>query len=470
VTLKISRILHAGYVFECDGTQIVFDPIFENPFSRNCHAFPDVRFDHAQISGLKPDAVFISHFHDDHCSMESLDLLDRATPIYLYCLFDELFAMIRSLGFVNVLALKVDAAVQIGAIEVIPRRALDSDVDSMFHIRAAGLNVLNVVDSWMDPQTLEQLKSYAPWDMVLWPFQTMREIDVIAPSRAEGGAPRLPEEWPEQLRALAPRYVVPSSCQFVQEPWSWYNHALFPVTYRQFAQEVGAWLPDAQVVRLNPSVAVELTADGLTPAAPLPWVLPVGEQDVDYAYDADITPPPTSEIARHFSALTDEQTALVLEYCRSGLLEKYRDMELPPDSYFETPCVWQLTVYDHAGDGRQFRYRIHGDSIALTDDAEGPTWTTEIPIAKLYAGLALGESLTSMYMRIDGAPVDADIVDDPLIRCLFNDAFGAYQAAQLQRLQSRLQSGVSSANRTRAHVQKAELTPDFLKGNVGGGD
>lgn len=432
--LKISRILHAGYVFEYEGAQILFDPIFENPFSRNCHAFPSVRFDHDLIRKLTPDAVFISHFHDDHCSMESLDLLPRATPIYLYCLFDELFAMIRELGFTDVRALAVDAPVQVGAMEVIPRRALDADVDSMFHIRAGGLNVLNVVDSWMDPETLEQLTAHAPWDMVLWPFQTMREIDVIAPSRAEGGQPELPEEWPGQLRALKPRHVVPSSCQFVQEPWSWYNHALFPITYKQFEREVGAWLPDARVVRLNPSVAMELTADALTPAAPLPWVLPVGEQDVDYQYDADITPPPTSEIANHFAPLTEEQTALVEDYCRSGLIDKYQEMELPPDSYFETPCVWQLSVYDHAGGVRQYRYRIHGDSIAATGDEEAPTWLTEIPIAKLYAGLALGESLTSMYMRISGAPADADIVDDPLIRCLFNDAFGAYQAAQLRRI------------------------------------
>jgi hypothetical protein len=51
-----------------------------------------------------------------------------------------------------------------------------------------------------------------------------------------------------------------------------------------------------------------------------------------------------------------------------------------------------------------------------------------------------------MYMRINDAVfnaateadlLDADIVDDPLIRCLFNDAaFGAYQAAQLRRLKA----------------------------------
>ena len=488
--MKISRILHAGYVFESGGTQILFDPIFENPFSRNCHAFPDVRFDPDQIRQLTPDAIFISHFHDDHCSFDSLHLLPRATPVYLYCLFEELFAMLRELGFTNVNSLEIDQPVHVGAFEIIARRALDDEVDSMFHIRAEGLNILNVVDSWMDPHTLEQLKAYAPWDMVLWPFQTMREVDVIAPSRTRDGdtapelvcapvpamagaratpAVALPDDWPGQLQALNPRYVVPSSCQFVQEPWSWYNHAMFPITYRQFAQDAGAWLPAAHVVRLDPSVAFELTPQALTPAAPLPWVIPVGDQDVDFQYDPAIAPPATDDIARRFPALTVEQAALVLDFCQRGLLQKYEEMELPDDSYFMEPRLWQLTVFDHDGSGRRFRYRIHGDSIERADIEDGSTpgdsldaggsagtsiagrsiepgsiaaagdsqplgWTTEIPAAKLYAGLALGESLTSMYLRINGAPEDADIADDPLIRCLFNDAFGAYQAAQLKRL------------------------------------
>jgi hypothetical protein len=73
-------------------------------------------------------------------------------------------------------------------------------------------------------------------------------------------------------------------------------------------------------------------------------------------------------------------------------------------------------------------------------------WTTGIPISTLYAALELGESLTSMYIRINDtvfAPEieqeiqSAEVVDDPLIRCLFNDVFGAYQAAQLRRLKVR---------------------------------
>jgi len=442
--LKISRILHAGYVFECEGVQIAFDTIFENPFSRNCHAFPAVGFDVERIKALRLAAVFISHFHDDHCSLDSLNLLDKATPIYIYCLYEELFAMVRELGFSQVLPLKIDETVRVGPFEIIPRWALDEDVDSIFHIRAAGLNVLNVVDSWIGPDTLDQLAELAPWDMVLWPFQTMREIEVLSPTRACAAPATLPEEWLEQLALLDPRYVVPSSCQFVQEPWSWYNHAFFPITYGQFQEEVEAALPRARVLRMNPSLSFELERDSLRAAAPLDWVLPLGEQDVDYAYDAGKAAPPTAAIARRFAPLTAAQSERVWDYCRHGMLERYAELEAPCEGYFERARVWRLSVYDHAGAGRHFRYRLDGERMtALADDDGALSWSTELPLAKLYAALESGESLTSMYVRINAARFDAaseaeiataDIVDDPLIRCLFNVEFGAYQAAQLKRI------------------------------------
>lgn len=451
MTLTISRILHAGYVFECDGTRIAFDPVFENPFSRNCHAFPEVRFDHDQIRATAFDAVFISHFHDDHCSLDSLDLLDRRTPIHIYCLFEELFAMVRELGFTEVHPLQIDLPVAVGPFAVTPRAALDAQVDSMFQVAAAGLNVLNVVDAWIDPEGLETLARHAPWDMVLWPFQTMREIEVLSPSRAAPAAPALPADWIEQLAVLRPRYVVPSSCQFQQEPWSWYNQAFFPISYRQFGEQVEAALPGVQVVRMDPGVALELMRTGerssLGPAAPLPWVMPVGEQDVDYRYDPQAVPPATADIARRFPALGAAQAARVHDYLARGLADAYRAMELPEDSYFERPRIWQLTVYDHTGAGTAWRYRVEGDTIAALPAEAGPlSWTTEVPLAKLYAALELGESLSSMYMRINDTVFDAetehdlassDLVDDPLIRCLFDEAFGAYQAAQLRRLKER---------------------------------
>lgn len=444
--LRISRILHAGYVLECGATRIAFDPIFENPFSRNCHAFPDVRFDHEQIRRQRFDAVFISHFHDDHCSLESLDLLDRATPLHLYCIFDDLFDMLRQLGFTEVHRLRLNQPVQVGPMQIVPREAMDAEVDSMFQVKAAGLNVLNVVDSWIDEGTLAQLVREGPWDMVLWPFQTMRELEVLAPSRTPATPSALPEEWLPQLQALAPRYVVPSSCQFLQEPWSWYNHAFFPISYAHFAREVSKALPAAQVLRLDPSVSVLLDASSLQAAPPLSWVQPVGDQDVDYVYEGNAARPGTAEIARRFPALTPSQHARVMDYCRVGIPQKYGTVEAASE-YFDVSRIWQLSVYDHTGQATVFRYQLEPGGAADPDASAAPLgWTTEIPAAKLYAALEQGESLTSMYMRIndmvfdadtEGALEQADVVDDPLIRCLFSDTFGAYQAAQLRRLLAR---------------------------------
>jgi L-ascorbate metabolism protein UlaG (beta-lactamase superfamily) len=313
--LELSRILHAGYLLRHGGTTLAFDPIFEDPFSRNCHAFPPVRFHLDQVRALRLDAVFLSHHHDDHCSLESLDLLDRDTPIYLYCVVEGLHDLIRALGFRHVHALVLDVPVGVGDVRVTPRRALDAEVDAMFHVEAAGLNVLNVVDAWVDPDTLEALAAYAPWDLVLWPFQTMRELEVLTPSRATPAPRTLPPEWLEQLRRLAPRAVVPSSCQLQLEPWSWYNDVFFPITYRQFGAELRATVPGVQVVRLDPGASVRLDHGGLTRSAPLPWVTCLATESLDYHYDATTTIPSTAEVAAHFSPPSPAQTD-----ARAGLL------------------------------------------------------------------------------------------------------------------------------------------------------
>jgi hypothetical protein len=197
------------------------------------------------------------------------------------------------------------------------------------------------------------------------------------------------------------------------------------------------------VVRLDPGVSVHLDAASLRPAPPLAWVIPVGDQDVDYVYEGNAAPPTTADIARHFAPLTAVQHARVMDYCLAGLPAKYGEVEAASE-YFDRTRIWQLSVYDHTGQATRFRYRLEAGGKAHLDEGAAPLgWTTEIPAAKLYAALALGESLTSMYMRINGVVfdadterdlADADVVDDPLIRCLFSDTFGAYQAAQLRRL------------------------------------
>jgi len=451
MALNISRILHAGYYFEYENTRIVFDPIFENPFSRNCFAFPSVAFDTDQIQKLALDAVFISHFHDDHCSMESLNLLNKKTPIYIFCVHEDMLSMIRSLGFVRVFSLRLNTTIKIGSIQVTPYPALDVDVDSIFHIQAGDVNVLNVVDSWIDERTLKVLERSAPWDLVLWPFQTMRELEVLSPSRFKNQPVELPHEWLEQIKKLNPKVIVPSSCQFIHETWSWYNHAFFPISYQYFEKEIKRLQPGAQVLKLNPGVSVTMTRNGFQPASPLSWMSTPGTCEVDYEYRPNADVPTTSEIATKISAISEEDAERVYRYCTetlpvvySQLYEDDQDYEI---GYFKESRLWRLQLYDHLGQVRTFSYRIQGRRMVLADHRSvGVSWLTEAPCAKIFAALELGESLTSMYLRINDTEFDSsveaeikdsDVLDDPLVRCLFNRVFGAYQTAQLKKILNR---------------------------------
>lgn len=435
MSVKVSRILHAGYQIETSQAKIWFDPIFENPFSRNCYTYPSVEFDIEQIKALKPDAVFISHHHDDHCSFDSLKLLNHDIPIYMYCVHAEMYSLLRELGFKNVFSIKLDETIKLADLEVIARRALDTDVDSLFQIKSQGLNILNVVDSWIDEETLALLLNERPWDLIMWPFQTMREVEVLSPSRYKAEPQTLPEEWLSQIAKLKPKNLIPSSCQFRMEEWSWYNQAFFPISYQQFNSEIKSVLPETKIIRLNPGKTLFLKQNEIAEDKPLPWIKPIGDQNVDYRYDSSVIPQSTSEIAKHFSALNELDKNIVYNYCETKILKKFTSLGPAEDSYFIKTRNWQLSLFDHAGNVKNYYYQLKEEHITLLPEAPAQiNWTTEVSENKLYAALELGESLTSMYVRIICDDKDVDIIQDPLIRCLFSEGFAEYQKAQLKKI------------------------------------
>jgi hypothetical protein len=91
-------------------------------------------------------------------------------------------------------------------------------------------------------------------------------------------------------------------------------------------------------------------------------------------------------------------------------------------------------------------YRLQGSQIERLAAPEGElAWLTEVPMARLHGALEDGESLTSIYVRINDRVFatgiekelkHVDPLEDPLLRCLFNGFFGSYQLAQLKRLRT----------------------------------
>ncbi len=441
-TLQISRILHAGYLFRAENVQIAFDPIFENPFSVNCHAFPDVEFDAVAIQNQHFDAVFISHHHDDHCSFASLNLLDRLTPIYLYCVHEELFTLLREFGFQKVYSLARGKSVGVGPFTITPHRALNEDVDSIFEINVFDLKILNMVDSWMKSQAEKLLLQKAPWDVVLWPFQMMREVEVLIPTRADRKPSTWPEECATQLRGLSPRFVVPSSCQLIHEEWSWYRKAFFSFSYLDFSNMIRALLPRTQVIRMDPGTSFFLNKGSLLPAPELNWILPKGSQDVDYQYRTDHPVQSVSEIAQKFPKLDEDQVKRVFHFCENEIKKRYFEIGPPSDPFFQKERIWKLSCFDHRGHPIVFYYKLCDEHLEKTDFKDAD-WTTEICMHKLFCALEDGETLTSLYLQINtetfAESVEEDLqtvdpMEDPLIRTLYNGQFASFQKAQLKKL------------------------------------
>jgi hypothetical protein len=348
--------------------------------------------------------------------------------------------LLRQLGFENVYSLELGNPIQIGTFKIKPLLALDADVDCIFHIQVEELNILHVVDAWIDPLTMHRLIFVKKWDLVLWPFQTMRELEVLSLTVGVPSDRKLPPEWIEQLKQLQPRYVVPSSCQFQFESWSWYNRAFFPISYRQFEEELQECLPHTKAIVLNPGKSILLDQSQLRVAEKISWIQPLGPQNVDYIYDPDSPAQTTAEIAGHLPFATNEQESRCIKFCELELVEKFNKLEFEQKESFIAPCCWQLKLWRKDGTSMHFNYLIQNGQIqTLEDQLDLVSWYTEFPMIKLWSALEEGEAMTSLYLRIKTEP-STDILQDPLILALYTNSIGSYQAAQLERINKRFRT------------------------------
>ncbi len=446
--LKISRIFHAGYIFEYQGKKIAFDPLFENPFSFNCYAFPDLEINFSKLKELELHAIFISHYHDDHFSLESLNLLNKNTPIYYYCTHEGMGELLNTLDFKNCHSIEINEKVKIGEFNLHLHPALNADVDSIFQLQVGGYNILNVVDSWIDDYTFNKLASLGPWDVILWPFQKMQEYEVLAPDIIERADCTIPIENKLQLKNLNPQFIVPSSCQFLFEDWSWYNQMFFPISYQGFKKQVLEIIPKTKVVIMNPGSTFLLNKDSFKHVGKLDWITVKDIKIKDYIYEKNMIVPNTSEISKKFPKLNSEATKIVIDYCEQGLIDRYSSFNCTPENYFFLEKVWELKIYNQDGESISYFYLVANGCLkrsTLAFNADQIGWRTEISIYKLYSAITKAESLISLYLRINSGYfseiirdrlLEAEIMEDPLICTLYGADVFSYQKGQLKRIKA----------------------------------
>lgn len=452
MSIVVSRVFHAGYQFEAGNVRILFDPIFENPMSVNCYSHSKIDFDLEKIKKIDFDAVFISHIHDDHLSLQSLYYLKKEIPIYIFCTDDLYVDLIQKVGFTNVIKLHLNDLIQIQDLSVKCLPALDRDVDCLFHIKYKDCHILNVIDSWIDWDTCKKLSQMNRWDLILWPFQQMRELEVLCPSRSVVSDRKVPEEHLQQLQMLNPKKIIASSCQFIHEEWSWYRHHYFPISYELFEKQIKHILPNTEVIRLEPSYSFELS-DSQSQAVPkLDWIKIDLESITDYNYQPNIPPQNLTEITEHFPKLDVEQMNVCEQFLQFELNQRWQMLDHENDEYPKSNFNWLLILYEPIDSSirsemnqRKLFFEINKNGIHYVESVKQDQihWLTEICLFKLYQAIAYAESLSSLYIRINDRKLDDpnwksmfdfDLIADPLLRILYEGKIGHYQGQQLKKI------------------------------------
>lgn len=488
-SFKVHRVLHAGYLFDSGRAKILFDPVLTNPFSVNCYAFPEVSFSVDKIKNLNVDAIFISHIHDDHLCFKSLNLLSKQTPIFIYAKNLAYVEMLQLLGFTSVTLLEINKSVYISNhIKITPYEALDSEIDSLYHIEINNFNVLNVVDSWIDPTALDKLALIKNWDLVLWPFQTLRELQVLTPQKDEV-QPELPHEWLEQIKKLNPTYIVPSSCQFKHEEWSWYNYHLFPITYKFFESWIKNNTQNIEILRLEPSSGYQITklSNKQLNLEKLPdlEILNITSSTLqDYNFNPKVSSLSFADIISKFKPLNTTQKKQLLHFLESEILMRLKSAFEDLQLFHKNNMLWQLVIHDHFF-VKVLNFKFYDTVIEQIDQThvDQVHWKTEILSVKLWSALFEGESLTSSYLRINDfnshlksskqkdfeetpkllVESELDVLEDPLIKVVFNINYLKFHMNQLK--QSMQNYKLIKANFSHSY-QIADLVNSAYRGDI----
>lgn len=462
IILTIHRILHAGYQIADQDHDLIFDPVLTEPFSGNCFSYPRSQFETTALKSLEISAIFISHVHEDHFCLRSLSLFNRDIPVYIFAEDPEAKDLIHKVGFPTVHLLNLEQTYQIGQFQVTPKRALDENLDCFFSIRHGDVNILNVVDAWIHPDSLPALQQQAPWNLVLWPFQNMQEIEVLCPEISNTSAEEIfdiPEELKSDLLALQPQTLIPSSCQFKFEDWSWYNHKYFPISYKSFSAQIKNLLPTTKVQRLDPGMGLSWTQKAWTKTEGLSWVKRFcgsdSDESNDYKFDRRAQIPSTDKVSQNFPKQTDQEINQVLQFIKTDMLSLLKQQKEDLHPYFQQIGVWQLRLCTCDGSAIEIQIELPSFQIiqATTSELSLPAtrskkpqpilWTTSIPFWTAFKALTESASLSSSYLRVNESlspeqrnklPDDISPLDDLLIRTLFAQSSLAFQKNQLNEL------------------------------------
>lgn len=222
---EITFLGHQSWQFSSHGTTLLLDPLLcdgfgHDPRGNGFDVYPPRRLDFAQCPPI--DAVLLSHEHEDHFNVSSLERLDRRIPIYLSARSSTAARRILAeLGF-RVDLLLPGAAFAIGNLTVLPlaQASLDGshpgEWDSLalyISDRSGHGSFFSTVDHRPHRRTFELLRQQRLRPTLVAYADNEQDHSAMFPWAAQHGDPTgsLAEELRQLVDGAIPREMRPET-------------------------------------------------------------------------------------------------------------------------------------------------------------------------------------------------------------------------------------------------------------------
>ncbi|MBX9768062.1 MAG: MBL fold metallo-hydrolase [Bdellovibrionales bacterium] len=261
--MKVTKIIHAGLVVETGQTCVLMDPVLKNPIESGTVLLdPPIEIDLDRLRGFSYDAIILSHEHHDHFCIESLALLKRTAQVIYPKGCDLIRHSLERLGFKNTFVVEPGSRVQLGDLNLrfTYSRAPFPELGVVF--QSGRDTCWNLVDTKLTPETIRSVKDeFGTIDLLLAEYQPLVEANLWRDALGGGFPYDLYQKVIRQVIEIAPRAVVPFSCNFISATQDWINSRLFPMTEERFLRDLKACLPELQTEILAPGWGLEISGE-----------------------------------------------------------------------------------------------------------------------------------------------------------------------------------------------------------------
>lgn len=292
--MKLEGITNASVLVTlADGRTVLCDPWYSDGVCYGSwYNFPPLA-DPARYTSLRPDAIYISHLHQDHLDPDTLARYPRQTEIWIGKLpHDHLERAIRGLGFQNITSFELErptehrrlvltffgdfAPTVLGAPD-----AVDYAIDTSILIRDAdGTTLFNVNDNTIQvPDARRVAERFGSPDLSLVPCSGASLYPHAFPDYPHEEKLELKRQLTQQMierflgvcETLGSRWIVPAAGSYVMggsiAHYSAYLHQPTPATLLERWNERG--IKDSELVNLCEGDVLDTASGALTenPAA-----------------------------------------------------------------------------------------------------------------------------------------------------------------------------------------------------------